>query len=244
MAPQSDSSAPDPVRLSKLVSEQHRCSRAEAEQYIRGGWVKVDGVVVEEPQTPIIAQSVEVDPDARLEVTEPATMLLHKPAGLAFEASAALVTSETRAEGDISGVRPLQRHFQRLTALMPLDSDASGLVVVSQDGRVCRRLTEDFASIEQEYVVEVSGATGPYTLSRLARGLSYRGRELPACKVSWQNEVRLRFAIKAVAPGQLRDMCAQVGLEVLAIKRIRIGRVSLGKMPAPEWRYLPAGERF
>lgn len=244
MAPQSDNSAPDPVRLSKLVSEQHRCSRAEAEQYIRGGWVKVDGVVVEEPQTPITAQSVEVDPDARLEATEPATMLLHKPLGLPFEATAALVAPDTRAEGDISGVRLLQRHFQRLAPLMPLDTDASGLVVLSQDGRVCRRLGEDFTSIEQEYVVEVSGATGPYTLSRLARGLSYRGRELPACKVSWQNEVRLRFAIKAVEPGQLRDMCAQVGLEVLAIKRIRIGRVSLGKMPAPEWRYLPAGERF
>lgn len=239
-----DPAIAEPIRLSRYVSEQHRCSRAEAEQYIRGGWVKVDGVVVEEPQTPIAGQSVEVDPDARLEATEPATMLLHKPLGLAFDATAALVTPETRAEGDASGVRLLQRHFQRLVPLMPLDSDASGLVVLSQDGRVCRRLTEDFSSIEQEFVVEVSGATGPYTLSRLARGLSYQGRELPACKVSWQNEVRLRFAIKAVAPGQLRDMCAQVGLDVLAIKRIRIGRVSLGKMPAPEWRYLPAGERF
>ena len=244
MPPQPDLSAAVPVRLSRLVSEQHRCSRAEAEQYIRGGWVKVDGVVVEEPQTPITAQLVAVDPDARLEVTEPATMLLHKPLELAFEATPALVTPQTRAEGDISGVRPLQRHFQRLTALMPLDTDASGLVVLSQDGRVCRRLSEDFASIEQEFVVEVSGTTGPYTLSRLARGLSYQGRELQACKVSWQNEIRLRFAIKAVEPGQLRDMCAQVGLDVVAIKRIRIGRVSLGKMPAPEWRYLPAGERF
>lgn len=244
MTPQPDPSAAEPVRLSRLVSEQHRCSRAEAEQYIRGGWVKVDGVVVEEPQTPITAQLVAVDPDARLEATEPATMLLHKPLELAFEATPALVTPQTRAEGDISGVRPLQRHFHRLTALMPLDTDASGLVVLSQDGRVCRRLSEDFASIEQEFVVEVSGTTGPYTLSRLARGLSYHGRELPACKVSWQNEIRLRFAIKAVEPGQLRYMCAQVGLDVVAIKRIRIGRVSLGKMPAPEWRYLPAGERF
>ncbi len=244
MPSQTEVPAPDPVRLSRYVSELARCSRAEAEQYIRGGWVKVDGVAVEEPQTVINAQRVEIDPDARLQATEPATMLLHKPVGLAFDATPTLVTPQTRTEGDISGVRPLQRHFQRLTALMPLDTDASGLVVLSQDGRVCRRLSEDFASIEQEYVVEVSGTTGPYTLSRLARGLSYQGRELPACKVSWQNEIRLRFAIKAVEPGQLRDMCAQVGLEVVAIKRIRIGRVSLGKMPAPEWRYLPAGERF
>jgi 23S rRNA pseudouridine2604 synthase len=234
----------EPIRLSKQVSELVRCSRAEAEQYVRGGWVTVDGVVVEEPQTVITTQLVEVDPNAQLEATEPATMLLHKPVGIAFEATPALVTPETRAEGDITGIRVLQRHFQRLTPLMPLDTDASGLVVLSQDGRVWRRLTEDFDSIEQEYVVEISGTTGPYTLSRLSRGLSYNGRVLPPCKVSWQNEVRLRFAIKAVEPGQLRYMCAQVGLDVIAIKRLRIGRVSLSKMPAPEWRYLPVSERF
>ncbi len=244
MTIQPDPAAAEPIRLSKHVSELVRCSRADAEQYIRGGWVAVDGVVVEEPQTMITTQRVEVDPDAQLEATEPATMLLHKPVDVAFEATPALVTPATRAEGDISGIRPLQRHFQRLTALMPLDTDASGLVVLSQDGRVWRRLTEDFASIEQEFVVEISGATGPYTLSRLARGLEYQGRMLPACKVSWQNEVRLRFAIKAVEPGQLRHMCAQVGLDVVAIKRLRIGRVSLSKMPAPEWRYLPVSERF
>jgi len=244
MTDPSDPSTPGPNRLSRHVSELIRCSRADAELYIRGGWVSVEGVVVEEPQAMITTQRVEIDPDAQLEASEPATMLLNKPAGVAFEATPALVTPDTRAAGDITGIRTLQRHFQRLTPLMTLDTDASGLVVLSQDGRVWRRLTEDFDSIEQEFVVEVSGTTGPYTLSRLARGLEYKGRVLPACKVSWQNEIRLRFAIKAVEPGQLRHMCAQVGLGVVAIKRLRIGRVSLSKMPAREWRYLPVGERF
>jgi 23S rRNA pseudouridine2604 synthase len=90
----------------------------------------------------------------------------------------------------------------------------------------------------------VSGEIVPWGLARLNQGLSYEGRELPPCKVSWQNEVRLRFAIKAVQGGQLRNMCAQVGLEVVSIRRIRIGRVALGKLPAGQWRYLPVGERF
>ena len=67
---------------------------------------------------------------------------------------------------------------------------------------------------------------------------------LPPCKVSWQNETRLRFAIKAVQGGQLRAMCEQVGLEVVSIRRLRIGRISLGKLPVGQWRYLAAGERF
>ena len=235
----------EPVRLSKRVAELARCSRAEAEQYIEGGWVSVDGEVVEEPQRMVAEEAVEIDPDARLEATEPATVLFHKPVGVDFHAAPPLVTPDTHTEGDLSGVRLLQRHFHRLTPLMPLEPEASGLMVLSQDGRVFRRLTEDTARIEQEFIVEVGGADpGPYGLARLSRGMVYNGRTLPPCKVSWQNEIRLRFAIHDVEAGQLRYMCAQIGLEVVAIKRIRIGRVSMGKMPVGEWRYLPVSERF
>ena len=125
-----------------------------------------------------------------------------------------------------------------------LHSRYADLVVLSQDGRVARRLEEDGAKIEQEFLVEVRGATGPYTLGRLSRGLAYEGRALPPCKVSWQNEVRLRFAIKDVRPGQLRHMCAEVGLDVVAIRRLRIGRIGLNRMPPGEWRYSPVGDRF
>lgn len=234
----------EPIRLAKRVAELARCSRVEAEQYIEGGWVRVDGEVVEEPQFPVSTQAVEIDPDARLTPTEPATILLHKPVDVEFGACVSLVTTDTHARVDPSGWRIHARHFTRLTPLMPLDTDASGIVVLSQDPRVSRRLTEDAAQLEQEFIVEVDGATGPYTLSRLARGLNYQGRALPACKVSWQNEVRLRFAIKDVRPGQLRHMCGEVGLAVVAIKRIRIGRISLGKMPAGQWRYMPVTDRF
>ena len=238
----------DPTRLSKRVAELLGCSRADAESYIEGGWVSVDGQVVESPQRMVTTERVELDPAATLEAPQPATILLHKPAGWdAIEGrkpAAALVTPDTRWTDDPTGVRLLQRHFIRLTPLVPLDVDASGLMVLTQDGRVWRRLTEDADQVEQEFVVEVSGDIAPYGLRRLNHGLRYRGRELPPCKVSWQNEIRLRFAIKAVQPGQLRDMCAQVGLDVVAIRRIRIGKIPLGKMLVGEWRYLPVGERF
>jgi 23S rRNA pseudouridine2604 synthase len=166
----------------------------------------------------------------------------------------ALVTPATHWAHDPSEIRVLQRHFQRLTPLVPLDAEASGLMVFSQDGRVWKRLTEDAAEIEHEYLVEVRGDIGPYGLHELKQGLSYGGRELPPCKVSWQNETRLRFAIKDVRNGQLRDMCAQVGLDVVSIRRLRIGRIPLGRtpllsgpegaLPPGQWRYLPVGEKF
>ena len=193
-------------------------------------------------------ETVAIDPAAQLETVEPATILLHKPVGYdtisGRKPAAALVQPDTRWAEDPSGVRLLDRHFHRLTPLVPLDAEASGLMVLTQDGRVWRRLTEDGDEIEQEFVVEVSGDIAPYGLRKLNHGLHYNGRALPRCKVSWQNEVRLRFALKGVQGGQLRDMCKQVGLDVVAIRRLRIGKVSLAKMPVGVWRYLPVGERF
>lgn len=238
----------EPIRLAKRVAELANCSRAEAERYIEGGWVSVDGQVVEQPQHKVSTETVTIDPGARLEPEEPATILLHKPVDFdtisGVNPAALLVTPATRWAEDASGIRMLKRHFTRMTPLVPLDREGSGLMVLTQDGRIWRRLTEDGDQIEQEFIVEVSGEIVPWGLARLNQGLSYEGRELPPCKVSWQNEVRLRFAIKAVQGGQLRNMCAQVGLEVVSIRRIRIGRVALGKLPAGQWRYLPVGERF
>jgi len=242
-----------PIRLAQRVAGLFNLSRAEAEQFIRNGRVSVDGQVVELPQHRVTVERVELDPDARPEAVEPATILLHKPAGFdAIDGSrpaSALVMPATRWDADSSEVRILQRHFHRLTPLVSMDADASGLMVLTQDGRVRRRLTEDADQIEHEYLVEVAGGIAPYGLARLAHGLTFESRALPPCKVSWQNETRLRFAIKGVRDGQLRAMCAQVGLDVVSIRRLRIGRIALGKgpegaMPPGAWRYLPVGERF
>ncbi|MBB5768438.1 rRNA pseudouridine synthase [Xanthomonas euroxanthea] len=234
----------DPIRLDKCVAARFGCSRGEAQQYIEGGWVSVDGVVVEEPQALATAAQVTLAENAVLEPAEPATLLLHKPAGMSAEAALALATVETRSALDQLEMRVLKRHFLRLQAPLPLEDAASGLLVLSQDGRVLRRLSADATSIEQEFLVEVRGELRPYGMARLAHGLVYQQRSLSPCKVSWQNEERLRFAIKHVQPGQLRYMCGEVGLEVVSIRRLRVGRVSLGKLAIGQWRYLPTGERF
>ncbi|MFC6841710.1 rRNA pseudouridine synthase [Xanthomonas theicola] len=233
-----------PIRLDKRVAAMLPCSRSQAQQYIEGGWVSVDGVVVEEPQAAVTTEQVALSADAQLGVAEPVTLLLHKPAGLALDAALALVTPAARSAQDTAAMRVLKRHFLRLGAPLPLEAAASGLLVLSQDRRVLRRLSEDAASIEQEFVVQVRGELRPYGMRRLAHGLAYRQRNLPSCKVSWQNEDRLRFALKHVQPGQLQAMCAEVGLEAIGLRRLRVGRIPLGKLAPGAWRYLPGGERF
>ncbi|KRG41896.1 RNA-binding protein [Stenotrophomonas pictorum JCM 9942] len=233
-----------PIRLDKRVCALLQCSRAQAQQYIEGGWVSVDGVVVETPQTMVTGETVTVASEASAEAAEPATLLLNKPAGASSADLPALLTEANHFEGDYSGIRPLRRHFLRLEALMPLDDAASGLVVFTQDWRIRRHLLETGHTLEQEYVVEVSGEPTPWAMPKLTQGLIYQNRSLPGCKVSWQSEQRLRLAIKDVRPGQLAWMCAQVGLKAEQIRRLRIGQIGLSKMPEGQWRYLPATRRF
>jgi 23S rRNA pseudouridine2604 synthase len=238
----------EPVRLAKHLATQLGCSRSDAERYIEGGWVRVDGVVVEAPQHRVSTETVTLAADARLSDAEPVTFLLNKPpgyhAGDGANPASALLHAATHSSTDDAGIRPLKKHFSGLTATTALETDASGLVVYSQDYRVIRKLNDDADSIEHELVVEVSGELIPHGLKRLNHGLIFNGKPIPPCKVSWQNETRLRFAIKAARPGQIAHMCERVGLEVVGMKRIRIGRVSMARLAVGEWRYLREDERF
>lgn len=184
------------------------------------------------------------NPPAPLLSVEPATLLLHKPAGMTVEAAIHLLVPGHHWSGDATGIVEAPEHFQRLVPGMPLETAAGGLQVFSQDPRRLRWLREDAIRLEQEFNVEVTGTMVANGLRFLEHGLSYQGRFLPPTKVSWQNECRLRFAIKDVRDGQLAYMCAAVGLTIVAIKRLRIGRVSLAKIPAGEWRYLSASEKL
>ena len=251
------------VRLAKRVAEQLACSRSMAEQFIEGGFVSVDGQLVETPGARVRPdQGVTVEKDASLLELTPVTLLLHKPvgfeAGLGLDAGAAahgsrsqgapaaltLLNTQSHMPEDAAEIRVLLRHFKQLECFTPLPTEASGLVVYTQDRRIARKLHEDIETLEQECIVEVAGQIAEGGLPLLCHGLSFNGRPLPPIKVSWQNENRLRFALKGIRPGQVPSMCEAVGLRVVALKRIRIGRLPLAKLPEGQWRYLQPWERF
>jgi 23S rRNA pseudouridine2604 synthase len=241
----------DTIRLAKRLAEMVPCSRAEAEKYIAGGWVSVDGVVVEEAGARVAdEQEVVLHPDATLLDLAPVTILLHKPVGLGagVDADTKPATSclgpETLQVAEHGKQRFLKRHLAGLTLTSPLETKASGLVVYTQDFRVARKLVDEGQRVEQEFIVEVSGTIREGGLAMLNHGLTFNGKEIAPMKVSWQNETRLRFALKGVKPGQIVHMCRMVGLGVVSMKRIRIGRVPMASLPAGQWRYLHEYERF
>lgn len=233
----------EPVRLSKYLAHTLPCSRREAELYIEGGWVLVDGVVVEEPQFKVAGQSVSLNPEATLAPQPPVTILLHKPSGWPATATEHVAAANHWAE-DASGQRLLKRHFQRLGCCMPLDDADCGLQVYTHDRHVARKLTEDADLLEQEIIVEVEGALSVELVARLNKAGRELCRPVQGIKISQQSERRLRFALKDPQPGQLRQVCESVGLRVLGMKRIRIGSIPMAGLPEGQWRYLAPGTRF
>ena len=234
----------EPIRLSKRLIELVGCSRREAELFIEGGWVSVDGVVVDEPQFKVDTQKVELSREAKAEAPEPVTLLLHHVAGQSVEQALETLSAQTLSSEHSYSRRPLKGHFLRLSCGAELQDGASGLQIFTQDWKILRKLTADAAKIEQEYVVEVRGEMSPHGLNRLIHGAMYKGKPLPAVKASWQNETRLRFALKNPAPGLLAQLCASVGLTIVSMRRIRVGGVSMGKLPVGEWRYMTSKEKF
>lgn len=237
------------IRLAKRLAQQFGCSRSQAEHYIEGGWVTVDGTVVEDPAFRAAPeQTVNLLPGAVAEGVPPVTLLLHKPSGIAADpggdqaALLSLVTPENRSGSDDSRVGLLRRHRKDLQLGAGLEADASGLVVLSQEWHVMRKLKEDAERIEHEYIVDVDGEISPAILALLVREAERRGGS--SIKLSRQSEQRLRFAMKKMPYAAIGDICAVAGIRPLAIRRIRIGRVALAGLMPGEWRFLKDSEKF
>ncbi|GHD56474.1 pseudouridine synthase [Jeongeupia chitinilytica] len=242
----------DSIRLSKRMTELGLCSRREADEFIEQGWVRVDGQVVDVLGSRVFPhQKIELQRRATAVQAERVTILLHKPAGFlagpgepGIRPAWQLVKPETHFAGDRSGIHPLKRHFSHLAAAGWLDLAASGLLVLTQDGRVAKALLADDLDYEKEYQVRVAGTITEEMVSLLNRTYTIDGVTWKAAKVSQQSDAQLRFVLRESHKKQIQELCEAVGLRVVSIKRLRIGRIGLKDLPEGQWRFLGQNERF
>lgn len=254
--------AKDGIRVSRWLADRGAASRREADDWIARGWVTVDGEVALLGQRVLPHQKVEVHKQARADQALRVTVLMHKPVGYVsgqaedgHEPASVLFLPENQWAGDRSGLKFNRNHLRGLAPAGRLDIDSHGLLVLTQDGRVARQLIGEDSTIEKEYLVRVR-ATKPFgrgalsedfpeeSLKLLNHGLELDGEPLKPAKVSWQNEEQMRFVLREGKKRQIRRMCELVGLEVVALKRVRIGRVPLADLPVGKWRYLRKDELF
>ena len=248
------------TRLNKRMAELGLCSRREADDWIAKGWVRVDGHVA--------VMGLQIGPEARIEVASRAqgqqsqlvTLLLNKPIGYVsgqaedgHEPAVVLVSERSHWRADATRKRFEPGQLRGLAPAGRLDIDSTGLLVLTQDGRIARQLIGDGSGVEKEYLVrvgfgnvlaDVQSAFPAAQLARLRHGLSLDGQPLKPARVDWQNPEQLRIVLTEGKKRQIRRMCELVGLKAVGLKRVRIGRVVLGQLPVGKWRYLGVQERF
>ncbi len=276
---------PEGERLNKRMAALGMASRREADEWIEKGLVRVNGKVARMGQRVAETDDISVSDEAKASQAERVTILLHKPIGWVsgqpedgHPAAIELITSDS-IDAKTEKVKPFKPwHLKSLAPCGRLDIDSTGLLVLSQDGRVARAIIGEDSDMEKEYLVRVEyqgapeiglrdaadakdmpptqGETvsavkrnvkavfPPEALEQLRHGLELDGQELLPAKVSWQNEEQLRFVLREGKKRQIRRMCELVGLKVVGLKRIRIGRVVLGDLPPGKWRYLQSWEKF
>ena len=251
------------MRLSKLMSERGMASRREADEWIEAGWVRVNGEVIAELGLRVFPDvTIDIDPQAHQQQAQRVTILLHKPMGYVsgqaedgYEPAVTLITPDNRWSDDKLPIKLNRAHLRNLAPAGRLDIDSTGLLVLTQDGRIAKALIGEDSGVEKEYLVRVQSmaqpeaenvqaATPEEAIERMRHGLELDGKQLKHAQVSWQNEQQLRVVLREGRKRQIRRMCELVGLKVVGLKRVRMGRVVLGKLPAGQWRFLRPEERF
>ena len=232
------------IRLSKRVAEILKCSRAEAEQVIVGGWVKVNNRVVDEPAHRVKDEQIDIHSTAQRGKVPLLTVILHKTPGQSCLSQAhnniwKSLTPATRSQQDRSGITLTPRLQKSLHCAAALEDAATGLVVLTEDPGMLRKLRDERTPLEHEMLAEVQGPVSPDQLHDMCpTGLK------TSISSATPEKTGLRMAFKGYQPGYAAGVIENTGLRLTGLKRVRMGRVVMAPLAPGEWRALMPYERF
>jgi 23S rRNA pseudouridine2605 synthase/23S rRNA pseudouridine2604 synthase len=223
------------MRLQKFLSEAGFCSRRHGEELILAGRVRVNGVVITKLGTKIDPEKdiVEVGGN-RIEAKDDLIYIaLNKPKGY--------VTTCSRERGKI--VLDLIDIPERVYPIGRLDKDSSGLLLLTNDGRLHNMLSHPSFDHEKEYDVLASLPVSNEALGKMASGIHLLGSRTRTAQVKRISPDQFRIVLKEGRNRQIRRMVEKVGNRVKILKRIRISNVKLGNLKEGCWRYLTEKEK-
>jgi 23S rRNA pseudouridine2605 synthase len=221
------------VRLAKFLAHGGVASRRRAEQIVAAGRVTVRGKVVKDP-----ARDVEAADDVRVDGSpvgaEPREVwLVHKPVG---------VVSTAREPGSRQAVVELVDSAARLYPVGRLDTDSTGLLLLTNDGELANQLTHPRYEVPKAYRVTFSRPLEDVDLKRLEAGVELDDGPTAPAKVRRLGRREAEIVLREGRNRQVRRMAEAVGNRVLALCRVRFGPIELGDLPAGGTRRLSEEE--
>jgi 23S rRNA pseudouridine2605 synthase len=219
-------SAP-PERIAKMLSRAGLCSRRDAERWIAGGRVSVDGMVLTTP-----AVTVTADNDIRVDgkpIPQPERARLwryHKPAGL--------VTTHRDEKSRPTVFDALPKDLPRLISVGRLDLNSEGLLLLTNDGSLARRLELPATGWVRRYKVRVHGAVDPARLAALANGITIDGAAYGPIRTALErtqgSNAWIAMALSEGKNREVRRVLEHLGLQVTRLIRLSYGPFQLGNL--------------
>ncbi|MCH8237542.1 MAG: rRNA pseudouridine synthase [Proteobacteria bacterium] len=214
-------------RIAKVLARAGLCSRREAERWIVAGRVAVDGVTLVTPAINVTAQNrVTVDGKALPAPLPPRLWRYHKPAGL--------ITSHRDPEGRPTVFERLPETLPRVVSVGRLDLTSEGLLLLTNDGGLARRLELPATGWTRRYRVRVHGAVDEKKLAALANGVTVSGVKYAPIKAVLDNQKRanawLTVSLEEGRNREIRKVMEHLGLEVNRLIRIAFGPFQLGHL--------------
>ena len=223
-------------RLAKFLAAAGIASRRACEELIFAGKVKINGKIVELPQTLVDGtEEIVVEGQPVGKVEQKVYFLLHKPHG--YICTAAKSGRSKRVLDLFDGMD------KRLFTVGRLDRDTSGLLIVTNDGHFSNRVIHPSSSIQKEYVVKTDKELTPDHLKVMAAGTEVEGRWVKPLKVLKVRRGTLKVVVAEGRKREVRRLVEAAGLEVRELKRTRIGGLKLGDLPIGHWRKMSEGEK-
>jgi pseudouridine synthase len=223
------------MRLQKFISRAGYCSRRHAEELILNGKVKVNEQIITQLGT-------KVDPEKDKVTVEGITISMEENlVYIALNKPEGYVTSCSHPGEKI--VLELVNIPQRIYPVGRLDKDSTGLLLLTNDGKLHLKLTHPSFDHEKEYLVTVAQPIPRGALHSLEKGLTILGTKTRPARVKRISEIRFKIILKEGRNRQIRRMVQKVGNRVTHLKRIRIANIRLGKLPEGKWRHLDENEK-
>ncbi|MBA2115971.1 pseudouridine synthase [Bremerella alba] len=226
------------VRLHKVLAEAGIGSRRRCEEIIQEGRVEVDGSFVTELGTSVDPAKQEILVDGqRIRVRRKQYFILNKPVG---------VVSTNFDQAGRTRVIDLVPQDERLFTIGRLDRQSEGLIIITNDGELANHLAHPRYGVAKTYHVEVAGALAVEEIKMIQSGVYIADGFVKAesCRLKRKlgKSSILEIVLREGKNREIRRLLAKVGHKVLRLKRISIGPLKLGDVPAGSFRELKPSE--
>ena len=210
-------------------------------EVIQFGRVNVNGKTVREPSTQVDG-SEQITVDGKLiGAKKYSYIVLHKPAGY--------TTTKDDPHAEKTVMELLPKELQHVSPVGRLDKDTEGLLLFTNDGAWAQKLTHPKFHLEKTYRVKMAGELKQVEKTKLEAGVVLEGQKTAFCRI-WDvryngtttKDTDATIAIHEGRKRQVRLMFYSVGHRVTHLKRIAVGKLTLGDLKLGQWRELSKEE--